>query len=82
MKVNDSNLSKIMVKIQVYHIFPFYYLTLCMLCILFFLLLLSSAVFSKLTFKKKSFGKPIRVPNGLDPDQDRRSVGPDLGPNC
>ena len=20
--------------------------------------------------------------NGLDPDQDRRSVGPDLGPNC
>ena len=20
--------------------------------------------------------------NGLDPDQDRHSVGPDLGPNC
>ena len=20
--------------------------------------------------------------NGLDPDQDRRSVGPDLGPKC
>ena len=20
--------------------------------------------------------------NGLDPDQDRRSVGPDLGPDC
>ena len=24
----------------------------------------------------------IRVSNGLDPDQDRRYVGPDLGPNC
>ena len=20
--------------------------------------------------------------NGFDPDQDRRSIGPDLGPNC
>ena len=38
-----------------------------------------------LTFKKKSknsFGNTIRVSNGLDPDQDRHSVGPDLGPNC
>ena len=24
----------------------------------------------------------IRVTNGLDPDQDRRSVGPYLGRNC
>ena len=24
----------------------------------------------------------IRVSNDLDPDQDRHSVGPDLGPNC
>ena len=24
----------------------------------------------------------MRVSNGLDSDQDRRSVGPDLGPNC
>ena len=24
----------------------------------------------------------IRVSNGLDPDQDRRYVGPDLGPSC
>ena len=24
----------------------------------------------------------IRVSNSLDPDQDRRSVGPDLAPNC
>ena len=22
------------------------------------------------------------MPNSLDPDQDRHSVGPDLGPNC
>ena len=22
------------------------------------------------------------VPKGLDPDRDRRSIGPDLGPNC
>ena len=25
---------------------------------------------------------PARMSNGLDPDQDQRSVGPDLGPNC
>ena len=24
----------------------------------------------------------MRVSNGLDPDQDRHFVGPDLGPNC
>ena len=24
----------------------------------------------------------MRVSNSLDPDQDRRYVGPDLGPNC
>ena len=24
----------------------------------------------------------LDMPNGLDPDQDRRSVGSDLGPNC
>ena len=24
----------------------------------------------------------IKVSNGEDPDPDRRSVGPDLGPNC
>ena len=38
--------------------------------------------FSKLTFSKNSFRNTIRVANGLDPDQDRQSVGPDLGPNC
>ena len=24
----------------------------------------------------------MRASNGLDPDQDRHYVGPDLGPNC
>ena len=37
--------------------------------------------FSNLTFSKDSFRNTIRVSNGLDPDQDRRSVSPDLGPN-
>ena len=30
--------------------------------------------------KKKSFSNTIRVSNGLDPDQDRQNVHPDLGP--
>ena len=34
-----------------------------------------------LTFSKNSFRNTIRVSNDLDPDQDRFSVGPDLGPN-
>ena len=37
--------------------------------------------FSKLTFSKNFFRNTIRVSNGLDPDQDRHSVGPDLSPN-
>ena len=46
------------------------------------MLFLSSAdFFSKLIFKKKSFKNTIRVSNGLDLDQDRHFVGPDLGPN-
>ena len=44
--------------------------------------LLSSADFFQRTFSKHSFRNSIRMTNGLDPDQDRRSVGPDLGPNC
>ena len=36
----------------------------------------------QLTFFKIPFRNTIRVSNGLDPDQDRHSVGPDLGPNC
>ena len=31
---------------------------------------------------KNSFKNTFRASNGLDPDQDRQSVGPDLGPNC
>ena len=47
----------------------------------FFMLVLSSAdFFSKLTFSKNSFGITMRVSNGLDPDQDLYSVGPDLCP--
>ena len=42
------------------------------------MLLLSSADF----FSKLTFWNTIRVSNGLDPDRDRHSVGPDLGPNC
>ena len=36
----------------------------------------------KLTFWKIIFRNTIRVSNGLDPDQDRHVVDPDLGPNC
>ena len=47
---------------------------------------LSSAVFfSILTFSNNSFRNTIRVANGLDgldPDQDRQTVSPDLGPIC
>ena len=41
----------------------------------------STDFFSKLTFSKKNSSNTIRVPNGLDTDQDGSSVGPDLGPN-
>ena len=37
---------------------------------------------SKLTVSKNSFMNTITVSNSLDLDQDPRSVGPDLGPNC
>ena len=47
------------------------------------MLLLSSADFFQIQFFKKNLIRnSIRVSNSLDPDQDRRSVGPDLGPNC
>ena len=32
--------------------------------------------------KTKKYRNTIRVSNCLDQDQDQRSVGPDLGPNC
>ena len=47
------------------------------------MLLLSSADFFQIQFfKKNSIKNSIRVSNSLDPDQDQRSVGPYLGPNC
>ena len=46
-------------------------------CWVFFILLLSSADFF---FKINSFRNTIIMSNGLDPDQDRCYVGPDLGP--
>ena len=39
--------------------------------------------FFKINFQKILLRNTFRlVSNGLDPDQDRHSVGPDLGPNC
>ena len=46
------------------------------------LFLLSADFFSNLTFSKSSFSNTIRVSNRLNPGQARRSVGPDLAPNC
>ena len=37
--------------------------------------------FSKWTFSKNSSRNTISVSNGLDPDQERYSVGPDLSQN-
>ena len=40
-------------------------------------------IFSKsFLLLKKSLRNTIRMPNSLDPDQARRLVGPDMGPNC
>ena len=47
--------------------------------------MISFFVIFKISFFKKIFQEHvtcIRVTNGLNPDQDRPSVGPDLGPNC
>ena len=47
------------------------------------MLFLSSADFLKnYFFEKNSFRNTIRMSNSLDPDQARRFVGLDLGPNC
>ena len=46
-------------------------------------LLLSADFFQNKLFQKILSGsRSIRVSNGLDPDQDQHSVGPDLGPKC
>ena len=39
-------------------------------------------LYFKINFFKNFLRNIIRVSNGLDPDQDRQYVGPDLGPNC
>ena len=61
-------------------------LTLCMLgkfpCFCCLLTVVDCLFLQKLTFSKNSFRNTIRVPNGLNPDQGRHYVGPDLGPNC
>ena len=44
--------------------------------------MLSADIFSKSTFSKKNFRNIFGASNNLDPDQARRFVGPDLGPNC
>ena len=57
-------------------------LTLCMMgnCSCFCCHLLT---FFRIIFFQKILPKnTVRVSNSLDPDQDRRSFGPDLGPNC
>ena len=46
------------------------------------MLFMSSSDFYEINFKKKSLEITIRVSNDLDPDQDRRIVGPDQGSNC
>ena len=58
------------------------FLTLCMLGNVSCFCLSSADLFSKLTFSKTSIRSTMTVSNGLDTDQDRRFVGPDLGPNC
>ena len=46
------------------------------------ILLSSAAFFQNQFFQQQKFKNTIRMPNGLDPDQYRHFVGPDLGPNC
>ena len=46
------------------------------------LLLASVDFFQKKHFLQKNLSVTLSVSNGLDPDQDRRSVGPVLGPDC
>ena len=47
-----------------------------------YMLFMSSPDFFKIKYSQISSKNTIRVSNGLDPDQDRHFVGPDLGPNC
>ena len=61
--------------------------TIVTLCLLgnfayFFCRLSSADFFFKIIFFENSFRNTIRMSKSLDPDQVRRSVGPDLGLNC
>ena len=38
--------------------------------------------FSKIIFSKNYFKNTVTASNGLNPDQDQSTIGPDLGPNC
>ena len=60
----------------------FFLLTLCMLCNISCFCCRQLTLFFKINVFKNYFRNTIRVSNGLDPDLDRRFVGPDLGPNC
>ena len=40
------------------------------------------ADFVKINFLREKIRNTIKVSNSMDPDQARRFVGPDLGPNC
>ena len=42
----------------------------------------TNIIMQVLVWESVVFLDTIRVSNSLDPDQDRHSVGPDLGPNC
>ena len=42
----------------------------------------SLLTFFKIKFFSKILSETISMSNGLDPDQDTHSVGPDLVPNC
>ena len=59
-------------------------LTLCMLGNFHAFVDICSLFLISINFKifKNSFRNTIRVSNSLDPDRDRHSVSPDLGPNC
>ena len=48
----------------------------------FYIFLSSADFFQNLIFQNFLSRIPCRVSNGLDPNQARQNVGPDLGPNC
>ena len=53
----------------------------CPSFVLTFCILFACWVIFLFFFFKNNFRNAVRVSNGVDPDQDRHSVGPDLSPN-